>query len=125
MPFYDLNTIKPVQSTTDHLRQVVASENFAITRIVVRQCWNTQLHRHGHDRIIIVLKGIWHFRLPEREVTLRPNQMLVIPAGVEYRSDVIEDTEALEIAVHKDTDPTSEDMDQLPQDDSDQYLWGI
>jgi mannose-6-phosphate isomerase-like protein (cupin superfamily) len=70
------------------------------------------------------LKGAWLFRLPSGEVTIAPNQMLVIPPGIEHSSEALEDTIALDICAPGRGDWMTGD-DHFLHDDPDQSLWAV
>lgn len=124
MGFYDWNSIKPDEITASYLRKIAVGENVTIARIEVQGGSTTQPHNHENEEIIIVLKGTWRFNLPSGEVIIRPNQMLLIPPGVEHSSLALEDTVALDICSPKRCDWMSGE-DQVLHDDPEQYLWGV
>ena len=97
MGFYDWDKMKPEEISELYLRKVALGENIVVARVEVKEGAITHPHRHESEEIVIVLKGAWVFRLPTGEVTLRANQMLAIPPGVEHSSEALEDTQALDI----------------------------
>lgn len=97
MVFYDWERIKREEVTRHYRRRVAAGENMTVAMVEVTAGARTRPHRHESEEVIIVLKGSWRFRLPEGEVTLRPQQMLFIPPGVEHSSEALEDTLAFDL----------------------------
>jgi quercetin dioxygenase-like cupin family protein len=74
--------------------------------------------------VIIVLEGLWRFRLPSGDVTLGETQMPTIPRGVEHSSEALADTVALDVCSDMRTDWLSGDDQQL-HCDPDQSLWAV
>lgn len=73
------------------------------------------------ETIIVVLEGVWRFRLPGGVVILNRDEVLRIPAHQRYSSEALADTIALRIVA------TSQDTYQpgVAHEDPDQYLWGV
>ena len=84
----------------------------------------TQPHSHENEEVVVVLQGAWRFHIGSREVTLRANQMLAIPRGVEHSSEAIEDTIALDICTPTRADWISGE-DHVLHHDPDEYLWAV
>lgn len=124
MCVYDWNTIKPAEITAIYLRKVAVGENFTVARIEVKKGSVTHPHTHSNEEAVVVLKGAWRFNLAGREVTVGPNQMLMIPPDVEHSSEALEDTVALDICA-----PTRGDWlsgeDHVLHHDPDQFLWAV
>jgi quercetin dioxygenase-like cupin family protein len=124
MASYDWNTMNPDEVTELYTRKVVLGENLTIARVEVKQWAVTQPHSHTNEEVIIVLKGAWRFSMPNGEVTLRANQMLTIPPGVEHSSQALEDTIAFDICT-----PTRVDWitgeDRFLHRDPDEFLWAV
>ena len=124
MGFYDWDKMQPEEISELYKRKVALCENIVVARVEVKQWAVTQPHSHDSEEVIIVLKGAWRFHLPNGEVTLRENQMLAIPPGVEHSSEVLEDTEALDICTPRRLDwATGED--RFLHQDPNQYLWAV
>jgi quercetin dioxygenase-like cupin family protein len=124
MGFYDWDKMKPEEVTELYRRKVVLGQKVTVAKVEVIQGSVTQPHRHESEEIIIVLKGAWRFYLPTGEVTLRANQMLAIPPGLEHSSEALEDTVALDICAPARIDwLTGEDrfLHRSPDD----YLWAV
>ena len=124
MGFYDWDKMRPEEISELYKRKVALGENIVVARVEVRQWAVTQPHSHTSEEVIIVLKGAWRFNLPDGEVTLRENQMLSIPSGVEHSSEALEDTVALDICT-----PTRLDWitgeDRFLHHDPDDFLWAV
>jgi quercetin dioxygenase-like cupin family protein len=124
MGFYDWDNLRPDEITDLYRRQVALGESVTVARVEVLAGAVTQPHVHDHEEIIIVLKGAWKFSLPTEEVTIRGNQMLAIPPGVEHSSEVLEDTSALDICPSLRLDWITGDDRELHRD-PDERLWAV
>ena len=124
MGFYDWDKMMPESISELYTRKVARGDNIVVARVEVMQWAVTQPHTHDSEEVIIVLKGAWRFHLPTGDVTLRANQMLSIPPGVEHSSEALEDTVALDICT-----PTRLDWitgeDRLLHHDPDECLWAV
>lgn len=124
MCFYDLNSMEPEEVAPAYFRKVAAGENVTVAQVEVNRGAITQPHRHANEEVIVVLNGMWSFRLPNGEVRVGSNQMLVIPPGVEHSSEVLEDTLALDICAGERSDWRNGE-DQPLHHDPDQFLWAV
>ena len=126
MVFYDWERIKPEEITSYYRRRVAASENITVAMVEVTAGATARRHHHENEEVIIVLKGSWRFCLPNGDVTLRPNQMLFIPPGVEHSSEALEDTLAFDICAPARPDwLTGEDRALALDYDPDECLWAV
>lgn len=124
MGFYDWDKMEDEKISTLYKRKVAVGKNLAVARVEVMQWAVTQPHAHESEEVIIVLKGAWRFHLPTGDVTLRANQMLSIPPGIEHSSEALEDTIALDIRTRTRLDwMTGED--HLRHYDPDEFLWAV
>jgi mannose-6-phosphate isomerase-like protein (cupin superfamily) len=112
MCFYDWNNIEPAEIAANYLRQVAVGKNVTVARVEIK------------EEIVMVLEGAWRFHLPDGERIVGPNQILLIPPGVEHSSEVLEDTVALDICAPARADWVTGE-DQLLHDDPDQFLWAV
>jgi quercetin dioxygenase-like cupin family protein len=124
MGFYDWDAMAPEEISELYKRKVALGGSIMVARVEVKQGAVTQTHKHESEEVILVLKGAWRFSLMQKEVTLRANQMLAIPPGVEHSSEALEDTVALDIC-------TPARLDWLTGEDRflhrhpDEYLWAV
>jgi quercetin dioxygenase-like cupin family protein len=124
MGFYDWDKMRPEEITELYSRKVAHGQNIMVAQVEVKEGAQTQTHSHESEEVVIVLKGAWRFYLPNREVTLRANQMLAIPPGTEHSSEVLEDTIAIDICTPTRTDWISGE-DRFLHHDPDQLLWAV
>lgn len=124
MGLYDWDRMKAEEITELYLRKIVIGENITVARVEVKEGAVTHSHSHENEEIILVLKGAWRFHLTSGDVTLRENQMLSIPPGVEHSSEALEDTVAFDICA-----PTRHDWltgeDRPLHYDPEQSLWAV
>lgn len=124
MKFYDLNELKNDEVSESYLRKAVYGESLTVAKVEVKEGETTQSHSHDTEEVIFVLRGAWLFHLPDGNVTLRENQMLCIPAGVEHSSEVLEDTIALDICSKYRSDWVS-GQDKILHSNPEQFLWAV
>jgi quercetin dioxygenase-like cupin family protein len=124
MSFYDWNNVRETEITPSYLRKIAMGDNISVARIEVKKGAVTHAHSHNSEEVVIVLKGAWRFHLPDRDVVVGPNQMIVIPGNIEHSSEALKDSVALDICTPPRSDWISGEH-QAPQDDPDQYLWAV
>ncbi len=124
MGFYDWNQMSAEEISELYRRQMAIGENLTVARVEVKRFAVTQTHHHTSEEVIIVLSGAWKFYLPDKEVTLTNNQMLVIPPGVEHSSEALDDTIAIDICTPRRTDWLTGD-DYLLHRDPNDSLWAV
>ena len=124
MAVYDLNKMKPEYVTRDYRRKVATGDNITLARLEAKQGSVTRPHRHDHEEVILLLKGLWRFQLPTGGVTLYPNQVLTIPRGVEHSSEVLEDVLAIDVCTPKRKDWISGE-DRILHTEADEGLWAV
>ncbi|HXG66797.1 MAG TPA: cupin domain-containing protein [Blastocatellia bacterium] len=124
MGFYNWDRMRPEEVSELYRRKVFYGENLVVARVEVMQGAVTQPHKHDSEEVIMVLKGAWKFSLPTGEVTLRENQMLAIPPGVEHASEALEDTVAIDICTPSRLDWLTGE-DRFLHRDPDEVLWAV
>ena len=124
MGFYDWDKIEPEEISDLYMRKVAVGDTLTVAKVEVKEGSITLPHHHDSEEVIIVLQGLWRFRLPTGEVTLGKNQMLSIPSGVEHSSEALEDTVALDVCSQMRNDWLNGE-DQPLHYDPDQSLWAV
>lgn len=124
MDLCDWDQMKAEQITELYQRKVARGESLTVARIEVKEGAITHAHSHENEEMILVLTGSWRFQLPSGEVTLKADQMLCIPRGVEHSSEALEDTVAIDICSASRADWLS-GADQSLHSDPDQSLWAV
>jgi quercetin dioxygenase-like cupin family protein len=120
----DWDQMKAEEITELYQRKVARCERLTVARIEVKEGAITHPHSHENEEMILVLKGSWRFQLPSGEVTVKADQMLCIPRGVEHSSQALEDTVAIDICAAPRADWAS-GADQSLHTDPDQSLWAV
>ncbi len=124
MKLFDLNEVESDEVSSSYFRKIAHGESLTIGKVEVHAGEVTGLHSHESEEVIFVLKGVWLFRLPDGDVTVRANQMLFIPPGVEHSSEVIEDVIAIDICSKARPDWQS-GVDKSLHSNPGQFLWGV
>jgi quercetin dioxygenase-like cupin family protein len=124
MKLIDLNMLQSDEVSSSYFRKTASGDSLTVGKVEVYQGEVTQPHSHESEEAIFVLKGAWLFRLPDGDVTVRANQMLFIPAGVEHSSEVLEDTIAIDICSKSRPDWHS-GKDKSLHSNPGQFLWGV
>ncbi len=124
MRVYDLNEVETDEVSPSYLRKAVYGESLTVARLDVQKGEVTQTHSHDTEEMIYVLTGCWLFHLPDGDITLRDNQMICIPAGVDHSSEVLEDTVALDVC-SKNRPDWRTGQDKILHRNPDQFLWAV
>jgi len=119
---FDWEQMAPEEVTELSRRKTALGENLTVARVELSRGATTHRHQHEGAKMIVVLLGSWRFTFPSREVTVRANQLLSIPAGLEHSSEALEDTVALDICG---AGGRAHGEDRFLQRDPDQFLWGV
>lgn len=124
MPAYNGNRTTAEVADGAPQSEVVLGSDLVVARVKLPCGKAMPVHAAEGERIVLVLRGSCRLYLPTGDVTLRAHQMIVIPAGIEYSSEALEETEAIEIRKQTSNGRwTSEEREQ--NYDPDQYLWGV
>ncbi len=124
MKLVDLNEVENSEVTSAYFRKVANGESLTVAHVEVHAGEVTRPHSHESEEVIFVLKGSWLFCLPDGDVTVRANQMLFIPPGVEHSSEVLEDTIAIDICSKVRPDWVS-GVDKSMHSNPGQFLWAV
>ena len=124
MKLFDLNEVESDEVSSSYFRKIAHGESLTIGKVEVHAGEVTGLHSHESEEVIFVPKGAWLFRLPDEDVTVRSNQMLFIPPGVEHSSEVLEDVIAIDICSKARPDWQS-GVDKSLHSNPGQFLWGV
>lgn len=98
----EVQHVRLAEMLTEHLnplldRQFVAGEKSMLARLVLRAGCVVPLHSHENEQITYILQGALKFSLPEKEITVRAGEILVIPANVPHSAEALEDTVDLDV----------------------------
>ena len=78
-------------------RQFVVGESVMIARVLLKKGCVVPLHSHHNEQVTYILEGALKFVLKDREVTVRPGEVLCIPPNVPHEATALEDTVDLDI----------------------------
>ena len=124
MRFSDLNEAEAQDVSWRYRRKTAEGQNVTVAMVEVLKGAATAEHSHENEEVILVLKGAWQFRMRGEEFTLRANQMLSIPPGVEHSSVALEDTLAVDVCAPRRRDWAAGEDRALHYDPHD-YLWAV
>jgi quercetin dioxygenase-like cupin family protein len=82
------------------IQQIVAGNDMMLSQLTLLKGAHVQKHSHPNEQFTCILKGSLLFRLGdqlEREITVRANEVLHIPANVPHSAVALEDTLDLDI----------------------------
>lgn len=123
MASYDRRT-KPGVIDSAIQSEAALGSDLVVTRVRLPRGTGTPVRIAENEQFVLVLRGCCRLRLANTDVALGTRQMRVIPPGVEYALEALEETEAIEIRTQMPKDGRSLQQHQR-HDDPDQYLWGV
>jgi unsaturated pyranuronate lyase len=78
-------------------RQFVVGANVMVARVLLKKGAHVPLHSHHNEQITYILEGALKFVLEDKEVVVRPGEVLCIPPNVPHEAFALEDTVDLDI----------------------------
>ena len=88
----------PRERLTETLeRQVVWGENVTMARFHLGQGTHIALHKHESEQFTTVLSGALKLDIAGKVVTVRPREVLVIPAWAEHEAWAVEESVVLDV----------------------------
>ena len=79
------------------LRQYICGANITVARVQLKKGAIVARHSHENEQVTCVLEGALTLRFPDREVTLRPGEILCIPGHLPHEAKAPEDCLVLDI----------------------------
>ncbi|MDX5435650.1 MAG: cupin domain-containing protein [Pontibacter sp.] len=73
-------------------RQVVNGEKATIARFSVKKDYVIRRHAHPNEEYMLVTSGRMRYQLEDRELEVKANDVLIVPADVPHAIRVLEDT---------------------------------
>jgi unsaturated pyranuronate lyase len=92
---WDNVTVEPMSPLLR--RQFVSGDQLTVARVQLKKGAVVARHSHHHEQATCVLEGALRLRFPDREVTLRPGEILCIPANLPHEAEAPEDCVVLDI----------------------------
>ena len=97
MSLYNWNRVD-MEKVTDMLsRKLITGKNVMLAHVYLKKGCKVAEHSHASEQMSYLLKGSLKLRLPDREVTLKEDDVLHIPSGVEHSAVALEDALSLDI----------------------------
>jgi quercetin dioxygenase-like cupin family protein len=91
------NDIEAELMTPLLLRQFVSGDKITVARVQLKKGAIVARHSHENEQVTCVLAGSLTLRFPDREVTLRPGEILCIPGHLPHEAEAPEDCTVLDI----------------------------
>jgi quercetin dioxygenase-like cupin family protein len=87
----------PKERLTDKIgRQVFSGRQGAMVYWRMKAGAHAAAHKHPHEQFVWLIKGTIRLRIGAEERTIKPNDVAVIPGGVEHEAFFPEDTEVID-----------------------------
>jgi quercetin dioxygenase-like cupin family protein len=88
----------PLERVNAHMsRRLVWGERVMASWIELKAGAIVPTHRHESEQLTYCISGVMRFTFPDREVTLRGGEVLVIPGNVPHGAEMIEDTVEMDL----------------------------
>jgi quercetin dioxygenase-like cupin family protein len=95
--FHRLNDL-PEEKITDKIsRKILVGEKEMIVWWSMKAGVHAAAHRHPHEQLFVMVKGIMDFRLGDERRRCGPGDVGVIPGGVEHEAWFPEDSEVIDV----------------------------
>jgi quercetin dioxygenase-like cupin family protein len=87
----------PEERLTDKIgRRVFSGRQGAMVYWRMKAGAHAAAHKHPHEQFVWLIKGTIRLRIGAEERTIKPNDVAVIPGGVEHEAFFPEDTEVID-----------------------------
>ena len=91
------NNVEAEPMTPLLVRQYVSGASITVARVQLKKGAVVAEHSHHNEQATCVLEGALRLRFPDREVTLRPGEILCIPPNLPHEAEAPEDCTVLDI----------------------------
>jgi quercetin dioxygenase-like cupin family protein len=78
-------------------RQFIVGEDVMVARILMKKGAFVPRHSHYNEQITYVFEGALKFTIDNKEITVRPGEVLCIPRNMPHEAIALEDTVELDI----------------------------
>ena len=78
-------------------RQYVSNQHITIARVQLKKGCVVSRHEHHNEQITTVVQGSIILRFPDKEVRVRPGELLVIPPNLPHEAEAPEDCIVVDI----------------------------
>ncbi len=87
----------PEEQITDKIgRRVISGKQGTLVYWRMRAGAHAAAHKHPHEQFVWVIRGTIKLRIGTEERTIKPEDVAVIPGGVEHEAFFPEDTEVID-----------------------------
>ena len=94
---FDKLASAPEEQITDKIgRRVISGEQGTMVYWRMKAGAHAAAHKHPQEQFVWVIKGAISLRIGAEERTIRPQDVAVIPGGVEHEAFFPEDTEVID-----------------------------
>ncbi len=88
----DLRAMTPEVLNPKMTRRLVWGERLMGSLIEFKAGAVVASHQHENEQLTYCVSGTMHFTFPDRKITLRPGQVLLIPGNMPHGAEMPEDT---------------------------------
>ncbi|MDR7419592.1 MAG: cupin domain-containing protein [Armatimonadota bacterium] len=92
-----LAAIPAEQVNPQMTRRLVWGERVMASWIELKKGAVVPSHQHENEQLTYCISGVMRFTFPDRELTLRGGEVLVIPSNVPHGAEMLEDTVEMDL----------------------------
>jgi quercetin dioxygenase-like cupin family protein len=78
-------------------RQLIVGHEVMLARVLLKKGCIVPLHSHENEQLSYILEGALKFWIDEKEIVVRPGEVLTIPPHMPHKAEALEDTVDLDI----------------------------
>jgi quercetin dioxygenase-like cupin family protein len=77
-------------------RQLILGEQVMLARILLKKGCVVPWHSHVNEQLSSIFEGALKFWIDDKEIVVRPGEVLVIPPNMPHKAEALEDTLAID-----------------------------
>lgn len=77
-------------------RQLIVGEQVMLARILLKKGCVVPWHSHVNEQLSSIFEGALKFWIDDKEIVVRPGEVLVIPPNMPHKAEALEDTLAID-----------------------------
>ncbi len=89
--------MQPEQVNPSMTRRLLWGERIMAALMEFKQGFVVPTHQHENEQLTHCLSGLMRFHFSDREVLVRPGEVLLIPGGVPHGAEFVEDTVEMDV----------------------------
>jgi quercetin dioxygenase-like cupin family protein len=89
--------MQPEQVNPNMTRRLLWGERIMVALMEFKQGFVVPTHQHENEQLTYCLSGLMRFHFSDREVLVRPGEVLLIPGGVPHGAEFVEDTVEMDV----------------------------